>query len=86
MVDIFSADIEPLTFAQCLADALVAIAEQFFAQGNSGEALKCTKFKGSERCQLMLHVHTSLVLALLTFMAVGWTIMWLCVWLVMPAW
>jgi hypothetical protein len=36
----------------------VAIAEQFLAQGDSGAALKGTEFKGSERCQLMLKVHT----------------------------
>lgn len=62
MVDNSAADIEPLTFVQCRADALVAIAEQFLAQENSGDAfkdsqLKGSQFKGSERCQLMLHVH-----------------------------
>jgi len=43
---------EPLTFPQRRADALVMIAEQFLAMGDSGQ------LKGSERCQLMLHVHT----------------------------
>jgi hypothetical protein len=68
MVDNFAADVEPLTFTQCRAEVSVAIAEQFLAKGDSGDAFKGSKLngsklngsqlKGSERCQLMLHVHT----------------------------
>ena len=48
--------VEPLTFPQRRADALVAIAEQFLAAESSN--LGSLKLAGSERCQLMLHVHT----------------------------
>ncbi len=48
--------VEPLTFPQRRADALVAIAEQFLAAEHSN--LGSLKLAGSERCQLMLHVHT----------------------------
>jgi hypothetical protein len=51
MADNSAANIELLPFAQCRADALVAVAEQFLAQGDSGAALKSTEFKCSERCQ-----------------------------------
>jgi len=42
-----------LTFPQRRADAMVAIAQQFLAEGSVHES--GVSFKGSERCQLMLH-------------------------------
>ena len=47
-----------LTFPQRRADAMVAIAQQFLAEGSLHES--GASFKGSERCQLMLHVHTAI--------------------------
>ena len=49
---------DKLTFLQRRADAMVAIAQQFLAEGSIHES--GASFKGSERCQLMLHVHTGL--------------------------
>jgi hypothetical protein len=49
-IDLEKGDSEKLTFPQCRADALAAMAEHFLA--TAGE-----KKKVAERCQLVLHVH-----------------------------
>lgn len=44
-----------ITFPQRRADALLVMAEQFLAEGN--HTIEGATLAGSERCQLMLHIH-----------------------------
>ncbi len=52
----FIAD-QRISFAQSRADALVMIAEQFWANDQAGLIAGSAGLKGAERCQLMLHIH-----------------------------
>ena len=50
-------DKDPITFPQRRADAMVAMAEHYLASNVNDEGVSLASLKGSERCQLVLHVH-----------------------------
>lgn len=51
------AEEDEITFPQRRADALLVMADQFLAEGNHSIDGAATTLAGSERCQLMLHIH-----------------------------